>query len=104
MGRWIRSKAVYMGRNYDVGAWRDDKWYRCSRCGFINNLDREMHVPDGGYEGWGTSFVQYYNQTTITVKIVNGVAYQTVTTVLMPQNLPVNNSLQTQTQRPSGGQ
>ena len=55
MGRWIKSKAQYTGRNYDVGPWRDDKYVRCSRCGWINNLDRDVHSNDGGYEGWGTS-------------------------------------------------
>ena len=57
MGRWIKSKAQYTGRNYDVGPWRDDKYVRCSRCGFINNLDQAMHAQEGGYEGWGTTFV-----------------------------------------------
>ena len=55
MGRWIKSKAQYTGRNYDVGPWRDDKYVRCSRCGFINNLDQAMHAQEGGYEGWGTT-------------------------------------------------
>ena len=56
MGETIRSKAVYTGRNYDVGPWVDNHFIRCSRCGFINNTDREIHSNDGSYEGWGTTF------------------------------------------------
>ena len=55
MGRYIKSKAVYSGRNYDVGPWHDHHFVRCSRCGFINNTDRNIHSFDGGYEGWGTT-------------------------------------------------
>lgn len=57
MGEHIKSKAVYNGRNFDVGPWRDDRFIRCSRCGWINNLDRDLHSEDRSYLGWGTTFV-----------------------------------------------
>jgi len=57
MGAPIKSKSIYTGRNYDVGAFRDDHYLRCSRCGWINNMDQAVHSNDGGYEGWGTTFV-----------------------------------------------
>ena len=56
MGASIKSKSRYTGRNYDVGAFRDDHYIRCSRCGWINNMDQAIHSNDGGYEGWGTTF------------------------------------------------
>lgn len=57
MGATIRSKAVKNGRNFDIAAFGDDRYIRCSRCGWINNLDRDIHSMDGGYEGWGTNMV-----------------------------------------------
>ena len=56
MGREINSKAVHTGRNIDLGAVRDDRHVRCSRCGFINNLDREVHLPEGSKAGWGITY------------------------------------------------
>jgi ribosomal protein L37E len=56
MGREINSKAVHIGRNIDLGAYRDDRHIRCSRCGFINNLDRDTHLPEGSQAGWGTTY------------------------------------------------
>ena len=64
MGATIRSKSIYTGRNYDVGAFRDDHYVRCSRCGWINNMDQAVHSNDGGYEGWGTNMAAITSNTT----------------------------------------
>ena len=56
MGDPIRSKAVKEGRNFDIGSYPDDQYVRCSRCGWINNLSRDIHSPEGSYLGWGTTF------------------------------------------------
>ena len=57
MGVRIPSKAVQQGYNFDQSAYRDNMQVRCSRCGFICNLDRDMRSHPTGSEGWGTTFV-----------------------------------------------
>lgn len=57
MGQRIRSKAVQHGYHYDQTAYRDNQYVRCSRCGFICNLDRDLRSSPGGWEGWGYNFV-----------------------------------------------
>ena len=45
----IRSKTVRYGRNRDD----EDSYVRCSRCGFICNLDRDIRKSDGDKSGFG---------------------------------------------------
>jgi hypothetical protein len=52
----IHSEAIHSGRNPDLGVYRDDRFVRCARCGFINNLDREVHLPYGSRAGWGFTY------------------------------------------------
>ena len=52
----IRSTRVGSGRNPDLGTYRDDRFVRCAKCGFINNLDREVHLPEGSRAGWGFTY------------------------------------------------
>jgi len=71
MGREINSKAIHTGRNADgqgsgqpfppgsttpAQNLRDDKFVRCSRCGFICHLDRDRRSRDGSREGWGVNY------------------------------------------------
>ncbi len=56
MGTPIRSRAVHNGLNHDTSAFDDDKYVRCSRCGWINNLDQAVHFPEGFKAGWGIRF------------------------------------------------
>lgn len=52
----VPSKAVHSGRNPDLGARRDDRYVRCAKCGFINHLDREVHLPEGSRAGYGFTY------------------------------------------------
>ena len=76
MGRRINSKAIHTGRNADEQAgpqpyppgsttgpatWRDDRFVRCSRCGFICHLDRDRRAPEGSREGWGVNYTAVDN-------------------------------------------
>lgn len=58
MGRPIDSDRVGYGKNRDLGTWRDDRYVRCSRCGFICHLDRDSRSRDGDRRGWGIKFEQ----------------------------------------------
>lgn len=62
MGVRIKSKAIQNGWNFDQGQYRDDMYVRCSRCGWICNLDRDIFSHPGGYEGWGTTMVPVYGE------------------------------------------
>jgi hypothetical protein len=53
MGERIESTAVNYGRNIDKGTWRDDRYVRCSRCGFICHLDRDRKSIRGSRDGNG---------------------------------------------------
>jgi len=55
MGQAIPSKEVYHGRNASV---EQDKFVRCSRCGFPCKLDRDQRAPDGSRIGWGTTMTE----------------------------------------------
>lgn len=57
MGNPIRSDRVGWGRNRDLGTWRDDRFVRCSRCGWICHLDRDSRSKEGDRRGWGVNFV-----------------------------------------------
>ena len=50
----IPSDRVSYGLNQDLGSWKDNRYVRCSRCGWINNLDRETRSQEGSRQGWGT--------------------------------------------------
>lgn len=50
----IPSDRVGYGLNIDLGSWKDNRYVRCSRCGFINHLDREVRGKEGSRQGWGT--------------------------------------------------
>ena len=52
-GDYIRSDAVYSGRNQDKGVHSDRKYVRCARCGFMCNADRDRKGRRGSKEGWG---------------------------------------------------
>jgi len=52
----IRSEAVHSGMNLDVGDYKDDRQVRCGRCGFICNVDRDLHANDGSRIGWGIKY------------------------------------------------
>lgn len=47
---------VHGGRNPELGTYRDERFARCARCGFMNHLDRETHLPDGSRAGWGFTY------------------------------------------------
>jgi hypothetical protein len=57
MTNYVPSKAVHTGRNIDIGKWKDDRFVRCAKCGFINNLDREIHLPEGARGGYGWKYI-----------------------------------------------
>jgi len=56
MGRRIRSRPVTRGLNFDKGKWHDDSFMRCSRCGWLCNLDRDVHYNSGDHVGWGIDY------------------------------------------------
>ena len=56
MARYIKSDAVHHGRNFDRGAFKDDRQVRCARCGWICQLDRDSRHPEGSLAGWGIKF------------------------------------------------
>ncbi len=49
----VRSEAVLSGRNNEHQALKDNRYMRCSKCGFICHMDRDMrsmrsaHIGDG---------------------------------------------------------
>ena len=53
MGGQIDSDAVNTGRNRDLSTLRDDRYVRCSKCGFICHLDRDRRSRRGSREGDG---------------------------------------------------
>jgi hypothetical protein len=67
MGREIPSDAVHHGRNFDVGPWKDDRYVRCGRCGFICHLDRDRRSKRGSKEGWGITYsaIASYDESTV---------------------------------------
>jgi hypothetical protein len=60
----IRSDAVHYGRNKDLGTWRDDRYIRCARCGFVCHLDRDNPAPKGSKLGWGMDYATTTYTTT----------------------------------------
>ena len=60
-GSRILSDAVHSGRNFDKGSRKDDRYVRCSRCGWICHLDRDMHIKEGAKVGWGSSYTGTYS-------------------------------------------
>jgi len=53
MGERIDSNAVNYGRNPDLDDLKDDRYVRCSKCGFICHLDRDKRGVRGSKEGNG---------------------------------------------------
>ena len=99
MGRRINSDAIHTGRNADhlggsqpyppnstTGApsWSDDRYIRCSRCGFICHLDRDRRGREGSREGWGINYTSVdsdtYNQTNL--------GYDDIYTMYNDEDLP----------------
>jgi hypothetical protein len=109
MGRRINSDAIHTGRNADEQAagqpyppsstaglppytisttgastWRDDRYVRCARCGFICNLDRDRRSREGSREGWGINYEAVanfdYNET--------DVGYEDIFTTYDDEDLP----------------
>ncbi len=60
MGRPVNSEAVNSGRNFDQGKWKDQRYIRCSKCGFICHLDRDRKGVRGSREGWGATYSETY--------------------------------------------
>lgn len=67
MGIRIRSDAVSYGRNSDI---IPDNYVRCSRCGFVCDLNRDSQAPYGSRAGWGLRYERIYVDTTITAAAV----------------------------------
>jgi len=54
----INSSAVHYGRNIDLNpSRRDDRYVRCTKCGFICHLDRDRRAPCGSKIGDGIRYV-----------------------------------------------
>ena len=49
----VYSDAVHHGRNFDLGAYKDDRYVRCNNCGFMCQLDRDKTAPKGSRLGDG---------------------------------------------------
>jgi hypothetical protein len=62
MSRDIESHRVSTGLNTDLGAWKDNHYVTCSRCGFICNTDRDVQGKEGSRQGWG---IQYGDDATM---------------------------------------
>jgi len=59
-GRQVRGEVVKRGRNFDQDKGRrEDRYIRCGRCGWINHLDRAVHVqPDSSRMSWGLKYTE----------------------------------------------
>ena len=67
----IESERVFGGLNFDRnngqpfqpgaggGGGPDDRYVRCARCGWINNMDIASSQPEGSRSGWGISFPEF---------------------------------------------
>jgi hypothetical protein len=56
----IDSSRVAVGRNKDLNAGLpDDRFQRCARCGWINNLNRNSSQPEGSKSGWAITFPEF---------------------------------------------
>ena len=53
----MRSDSINHGRNKENVKYRDDRYTRCKRCGFICNTDRDIKAQEGTHIGWGISYV-----------------------------------------------
>jgi hypothetical protein len=49
----IPSKSVHHGLNADNVGLRDDRYVRCTNCGFVCHLDRDLRAPFGSKTGQG---------------------------------------------------
>ncbi len=56
MGRRINSKAIHRGRHADQGTLKDDRYLKCTRCGFVCHLDRDQSASRGSTLGAGVKY------------------------------------------------
>jgi uncharacterized C2H2 Zn-finger protein len=54
MGEPIRSDTIKYGANAENVKYADNRYVRCSRCGYICHSDRDHSEPLGSHAGWGT--------------------------------------------------
>ena len=52
----VPSKAVNYGRNAENVAYQDNRYVRCSKCGFMCHLDRDARASRGSRVGDGISY------------------------------------------------
>lgn len=50
---FVPSDSVKTGRNAEHPKLRDDGYVKCSQCGFMCHMDRDMRAPDGSRAGNG---------------------------------------------------
>jgi hypothetical protein len=56
----IDSQRVAVGRNKDQNdGVPDDRFLRCARCGWINNMNRAVSHREGSKSGWGITFPEF---------------------------------------------
>ena len=58
----VDSKAVVSGRNSEHPSFRDDRYVRCSQCGFVCHLDRDARYSEGSRAGTGITPTNVVNQ------------------------------------------
>jgi len=52
----LGSRSVNYGRNSENVGLRDDRYVRCSKCGFMCHLDRDARAPRGSSAGDGNTY------------------------------------------------
>lgn len=74
---FIPSDTVKQGRNAEHPTWRDDGYVKCSHCGFICHLDRDLRAPDGSRAGDGVTIsgTRTYEDTDIDSYDAVGTSY-----------------------------
>lgn len=53
----IYSEAVNHGLNHDKGTYKDNRYIRCGRCGWVCHLDRDTRERDGSTIGYAITYV-----------------------------------------------
>jgi hypothetical protein len=92
----VPSERVGYGLNEDRGGYRDDRYVRCSRCGFVLNKNRHVKGREGSRMGWGTdlssqTFNSAYGLTTASITTVTvGIAKGTPMGALLSLTYAVN--------------
>jgi hypothetical protein len=80
----IPSDSISTGRNPDLGTWKDNRYVRCQRCGFMCHLDRDSRASEGSRVGEGMSYSTTFN----TVSLTGNAAYSSAT-VSVVRNDPI---------------